>query len=326
MPNRFTTAYAGSGTITPENAKFHLDQFLPEDPEPGVSALGLVLVPEHVARRQAGLKHVIAWLDGELGKDAVLRASKLVEALLDRREYEENGETYTDDLVLVMLYDPDSEEDVALAKQANDAGIRVVDLCAAGDDLLLENTDLSPAEESVADQALAAAVDEPAEETPPWDENPAARAIRQATADGVAAALVAKEAAVAAAEAADLGQANDAQATVTNPAVSDRGVTIAFHLSQESVSALARAIVAEMTGPAIAAVSVAPAAEETVASDAPLGQPAEGDPAPAGTRPYYYSSESGLYRPARGKARDKERKVYLAEAEVREITQAKLLA
>ena len=312
MPNRFTTAYAGSGTITPENAKFHLDQFLPEDPEPGVSALGLVLVPERVARRQAGLKHVIAWLDGELGKDNVARAGDLVEALLARREYEENGETYTDDLVLVMLYDPDSEEDVTLAQRAHDAGIRVVNLCAAADDLLLENTELFPAEESVTDQAVAAAVDEPAEETPPWDENPAARAIRQATDAAVAAAEAAREA-----------------APTVEVASPSQGVSVSFTLSQEAISALARAIVNEMNRDAADGLIVTVgqvAAEETAASDAPLGQPAEGDPAPAGTRPYYYSSDSGLYRPARGKARDKERKVFLAEAEVREITQHKLLA
>ena len=311
MPNRFTTAYAGSGTITPENAKFHLDQFLPEDPEPGVSALGLVIVPEHVARKQAGLKHVIAWLDGELGKDAVLRASKLVEALLDRREYEENGETYTDDLVLVMLYDPDVEEDVALAQQAHDAGIRVVNLCAAADDLLLEDTGLFPAEESVADQAVAAAVDEAAEETPPWDENPAARAIRKATEAGVAAAEAAR-----------------ASAPTVEVASASQGVSVTLTLSQEAVSALADAILLAMDRQASEAdvrLGTTGSAAEKLPADH-YGQPAEGDPAPAGTRPYYYSSESGLYRPARGKARDKERKVYLAEAEVREITQAKLLA
>ena len=229
MPNRFTTAYAGSGTITPENAKFHLDQFLPEDPEPGVSALGLVIVPEHVARRQAGLKHVIAWLDGELGKDNVARAGDLVEALLARREYEENGETYTDDLVLVMLYDPDSEEDVTLAQQAHDAGIRVVNLCAAADDLLLDSTELFPAEEPVADQAVAAAVDEPAEETPPWDENPAARAIRQATDAAVAAAEAAREA-----------------APTVEVASPSQGVSVTFTLSQEAVNALADAILLAM--------------------------------------------------------------------------------
>ena len=323
MPNRFTTAYAGSGTITPENAKFHLDQFLPEDPEPGVSALGLVIVPEHVARKQAGLKHVIAWLDGELGKDAVARASKLVEALLDRREYEEDGETYTDDLVLVMLYDESVEEDVALAQRAHDAGIRVVDLCAAGDDLLLEKTDLFPADPETGLEAppfeggtvIGSSDDGPTEAeraaTGSWDENPAARAIRQATDAGVAAAEAVREAAPT--------------VEVASPA---QGFSVALTLSQEAVNALADAILLAMDRQASEAdvrLGTTGSAAEKLPADH-YGVPSEGDPAPAGTRPYYYSSDSGLYRPARGKARDKERKVYLAEAEVREITQHKLLA
>ena len=315
MPNRFTTAYAGSGTITPENAKFHLDQFLPEDPEPGVSALGLVIVPEHVARRQAGLKHVIAWLDGELGKENVARAGNLVEALLARREYEENGGSYTDDLVLVMLYDPDSEEDVALARQAHDAGIRVVNLCAAGDDLLLEDTELFPAEESVADQAVAAAVDEPAEETPPWDENPAARAIRQATEAGVAAA-----------------QATQAVAPTVEVAEAAQGVSVSFTLSREAITALARAVVAEMNSPgSLGRIMDAPVAEPAVDSGKPymrdgIAQPAEDGKAPEGTKPYYFNNDTALYRPARGKARDNEEKVHLTEEGIRLINQKKLLA
>ena len=180
MPNRFTTAYAGSGTITPENAKFHLDQFLPEDPEPGVSALGLVLVPEHVARQQAGLKHVIAWLDGELGKDNVARAvtssRRCWPAGSTRRTARHTPTTSCSSCSTTRT----AKRTSTLAQRAHDAGIRVVNLCAAADDLLLENTELFPAEEPGADQAVAAAVDEPAEETPPWDENPAARAIRQA--------------------------------------------------------------------------------------------------------------------------------------------------
>ena len=111
---------------------------------------------------------------------------------------------------------------------------------------------------------------------------------------------------------------------VASPA---QGVSVTLTLSQEAVNALADAILLAMDRQASEAdVRLGTTGAQPEAAADHYGQPAEGDPAPAGTRPYYYSSDSGLYRPARGKARDKERKVFLGEAEVREITQHKLLA
>ncbi len=298
MPNRLTTAYAGSGNITADNAKLHLDQFLPD-------ALGLVFIPDHVARKQSGLKHVIAWLEGELGSDATIPSDDLVQALLDRAEYDEDGETFHDDLALVMLFDRNNEDDVELAQRAHEAGIRVVDLCAAHDDLLPDLFAEEP-EETAPTEAVAKPVEE---ETPPWDENPAARAIRKATEAGVAAAELAQEA--------------PAAPVLTTKAA---GVSVKLTLSLEDVRVLARALLDEMNVLSAAeAVSVAP--EPVLENGSAVGQPEQPDPGPGPDRKhFYYSTVTDKYRPARGRKRPDEQDAYLTAIKIREVTAIGMMA
>src|SRR6185437_4955763 len=137
----------------------------------------MVYIPARVPRFQAGLKKVVAWLESEVGKDGTIPVPDLIEALLQRnRELSDEGKD-VDDLVLVMLFDGEKDEDVELAKAAHEAGIRVVDLCAAGDDLLLDDADITFEEEAPAEPetepvdvtAPAEPAAAPTAETPPWE-------------------------------------------------------------------------------------------------------------------------------------------------------------
>jgi len=125
-----TTAYAGHADITAENAGALLDQFLPKDPPDG-DGLGLVFIPERIPRLMKGLKTTVEWLEGEVGKDGTIPTQDLVASLLSRREFEDDGETQHNDLMLFLLFDPENEDDVALANAAHDAGIPIRNLAAA---------------------------------------------------------------------------------------------------------------------------------------------------------------------------------------------------
>jgi hypothetical protein len=296
-----TTAYAGHGDSTEENIKGVLDQFLPP-------ALGLVLIPERVPRLQAGLKKAIAWLEGEVGKAGTIPVPDLVAALLQRNDPEvikaDENRTGPDDLALVLLYDPANEDDVALAKAAIEAGIKVVDLCSAGDDVLLADAEVKFEEE-------VPLPDEPAEEEPPFvpdppkgeaaaAEHPVTSAIRNAT--------------------------EAAHAAVANHALP--GVSVTVTLSPDAINEIARAIVAAMGHQAAAVINpiaeaAAPAEGGTVSHM--RGVAADGEQ-PKDTKAYYYDGEKGTYRPARGMARKNEEKVFLTEADVEQIKAGGLLA
>jgi len=312
-----TTAYAGHGDTTAENIKAVLDVFLPDN-------LGMVYIPARVPRFQAGLKKVVSWLESEVGKDGTIPVPDLIEALLQRnRELSDEGKD-VDDLVLVMLFDGEKEEDVALAQAAHEAGIRVVDLCAAGDDLLLDDADITFEEEPAPEPAPAEPqaeepVAEPAEEEPPW-EKPAGPA--EAVAKAVRAAEAAKEAAAA-------GH------PVVKSALTTTGLTVQITLNVpvdglETIAAiLAPHIVAAMGAGAQATIAEAEAVADE-AGPATVSHikeaPADGGEPPEGTKPYYYNRESGMYRPARGMARKTEDKVFLDAREIAAIKESKLLA
>jgi hypothetical protein len=294
MP-KLTTAYAGNGAVTAANVQAGLDVFLPND-------LGLVIIPEKAGRRPlpAGLRNVVAWLEKEVGTEGTIPVPDVVTALLDRAEYDEDGDTHHDDLALVMAYDPDNDDDVKLARRAFDAGIRVVDLCQAADDILLADAPV------IFDAPVT-------DDTPPWEEPaPApdpvdvAGQIADAAAAGVAAAEALREPAP--------------DVVVASPG---QGVTVALTLSQDAISALASAIAASLGLPVAApqdeAPEPGPATVHQLHPETPGTQP-------EGTRAYYYNERNCTYRPARGKARDGEEKVFLTDQGVEEIRKRKLLA
>lgn len=284
-----STAYAGSADIDPENIDALLNQILPDGP------LGMVYIPDEIPRRaMPGLTKVVAWLEKEIGKEGTIPVKSPVDALLERNaKLEADGEDQ-DELVLVMLYSPDSDGDVSLAKAALGHGIRVVDLTAAGDDLIIED-EAPPAEPETPAQ--------PEPEAPPA-ETPAAR-VRKATAAGVAAAKPAPE-------------PEPAPAAGTPEAGVQFNLTL--NIPPEGMAAFARAILEAMGAQAQVAVSAAPADVASVA--APIGTTGgnASDPAgqPQGTAVYYHNTDEATYRPARGSKKRNEERVFLTPGEVAE--------
>lgn len=279
-----STAYAGTADIDPENLDALLNQILPDGP------LGMVYIPDEIPRRaMPGLTKVVAWLEKEIGKEGTIPVKSPVEALLERNaKLEADGED-TDELVLVMLYSPDSDGDVSLAKEAFAHGIRVVDLTAAGDDLIVED-ETAPAEPETPAQ--------PEPEAPPA-ETPAAR-VRKATAAGVAAAKTPPV----------------PEAPPAAPAGTP-GIVVQVTIAPEHVATFARAIVEAMGAQAQVAVSAGPAGVA-----APIGTTGGNAADPAGQPPntavYYHNTEAATYRPARGTKRRGEERVFLTPDEVAE--------
>ena len=281
-----TTAYAGTADLQDDTLDV-LNNSLPAN-------LGMVYIPEELPKRRlprkpSGLEQVIGWLESEVGKDGTIPVPDLLAALVTRRDGKDEGQDESDDVALVMLYDPENEDDVALAKAAHELDIRVINLRAAGDDLLFE------------------------EDTPPFDTGEAAAPEDAVAPEDVAMAAMAREQ-----EAADARSAALAETMV----VSDQGgVVLHLHLDAEGVRALARAIVAEMAGRAQVEIKAAglpvPAMESPVAAADGSGPVGAEEHAPD-TKAFYYNDAEGKYRPARGIARAGERKLYLTEAQIAE--------
>jgi hypothetical protein len=281
----FTTAYAGSAQLDEENVAALLDQLLPDN-------LGMVYVPERVTRSQPGLRLAVKWLEAEVGTEGTIPVPNLLDALLKRRE--ETG----DEVALVMAYDPD--KDAELAKEAHDKGIRVINLAAAGDDLLFEE-------------------EAPADEEPPFDTDEATPATEEATAEPAApspAEVIAKASAAGLA-AAEAARANGRQ-----------GVVIQLTVPPEALAMLAQALVAAMG--AQAAETMKAAQPEPVASVTPITEAASSkgpkDPQPPGTIVHYYNKDEARYRPARGRLRPGEERVFLTPEEVKEAKAKNMLA
>lgn len=306
-----TTAYAGHGDTTAENIPAVLDTFLPQD-------LGMVYIPARVPRYQSGLKKVVTWLESEVGKDGTIPVPDLIEALLQRNKTLADEGKDLDDLALVMLYDDSKDEDVALARAAHDAGIRVVDLTKAGDDLLLDDATVTfeetPVEEPVPDEPERPVAGE--EETPPWEGDKPAKEPA-----GVPAPVTSPAEAVAkATELARLaGAAHSGGAPLS--------LVINVPLGQDFIDALAHAVVKAMGGLALASMGAVEA--ETPAEPSKVSHiksAGAGDDQPDGTKPYYYDKDKGTYRPARGMARKTEDKVFLDAREIQALKESKLLA
>lgn len=298
MTAALTTAYAGSGDTTPENIAAMLDVFLPGN-------LGMVYVPARVPRYQAGLKKALAWLEGEVGQAGTIPVPDLIEAMLQRNKDLAAEDKPADDLVLVMLFDPEKDEDLTLARAAIEAGIRVVDLCAAGDDLALDDAVITFQDEEDAAQ-------EAAGDALPFDGG-----------HPVGEPLPTPGQQVQAAQDAGVAAAGTRPVPAGTPGIV---LNIQLNIAPEHVATLAQAIVQAM---GISAITTMAATEVTagagMASVTPIHGVA-GDDAPAGTKAYYYDSAKGTYRPARGKTRDNETKVHLTTAEIKEISDSQLLA
>jgi hypothetical protein len=291
-----TTAYAGHGKTTEENVAAVLDNLLPDE-------LGMVYVPEKVTRLQPGLRATVKWLEGEVGEDGTIPVPDLIEALVTRRN---EG----DDVTLVMVYDAENDHDVDLAKKAVEWGIRVIDLAAAGDDIVFE--------------AEAAEPEPPADEQPPFE---GGTPIAPSPAEQIAAATQ------AGLDAAAQAAAQRAAEQMALP-VSDGSVTLTFNvtLSPASVDAIAAAIVARMGMQAQSVVTAdAPAGSaEALAPVVPIGTVHDGSDdvagQPEGTVPYYYDEDKGSYRRPRGRKRDGETRVFLTPDQVKEAQAKNMLA
>lgn len=300
----FTTAYAGSGKIDADLAAEYLNQLLPEN-------LGMVYIPDHEIppRKLTGLHRVVAWLEGEVGKEGTIPVPDLIEALVTRAEGKGQNQDEPDDVALVMVYDPENESDVKLARAAHDAGIRVIDLNHAADDMLFDDEGETepPFETDEAEAERAPTLDETlakADATP----SPAKEIER------------AREAGVAAAQAA----AGRALADPTQGAPLSLTITVTVPLGQDFIDTLAHAIVTAMGGRAQQEVALASApAGDGIAPVVPIGTTGiarSEDPAgqPPNTSVYYYHADNARYRPARGKMRDGETRVYLTVEDIQE--------
>jgi hypothetical protein len=310
-----TTAYTGSADIDPDNIDALLNQLLPDGP------LGMVFIPEGtiVKRNQPGLVKVVDWLQNSengVGVEGTIPVKNLVAALLERNSPEamqKDERDEPDELVLAILYNPASGLDVNLAKQAHDAGIRVVDLSAAGDDLIFDEPEVPVAGE---------------EENPPWEgDKPPADAEASVSPAETPAQRVSKAqeaGTTAAAKRRTRAPEPTAEPVVHTPEPEGPPLQLIINvpIDQPMIDSLARAIVAAMGNQAQAVVTAAPAAP--LASVTPIGTTGgnKADPAgqPEGTAVYYYNENEGKYRPARGTKRRGEERVYLTPDD---ITQAK---
>lgn len=299
-----STAYAGTADIKEENLDALLNQILPDGP------LGMIYIPDEIPRRGfPGLTKVVSWLEREVGKEGTIPVKNLVAALLERNaKLAAEGED-EDDLVLVLVRNPASGLDDALIKEAHEAGIRVLDLSAAGDEIV-------PEPEVPEEPEPPAAEEPPFEPDPPKDETTVGKAVRQATEAGKAAGARIKPT-----------PAPEPTAVVPAPATTPGIVVqVQFTIAPEHVATLAQALVQAMGTQAQAVVTSAPA---ELASVTPIGATGgnTADPAgqPEGTAVYYYNAEKATYRPARGTKRKGEERVFLTPAEVAEAKQKGML-
>lgn len=298
----FTTGYAGHGETTTENIKAVLDQLLPP-------ALGLVYIPTGLPRRvpagqpaQQGLRDTIKWLVSEVGETGTIPVDDVIKALLER-----NAST-GDDVVLVMLFDPESEADVELAKLALSQGIRVVDLCQAGDDLLFEEDTPEP---PAAEQEV------PVDDSdPPFETGSVAREV---------------DAAYQPTEQ-DRARAASAEQMAQDVAAGGITVNVSFQIAGNDLNAIADAIVAAMgrqaqasLGQAVFDAPAAPPAAAAHAGEAASSAPAASPVKAPGSKAFYYNAREDRYRPARGIATDGETKVYLTPEQVKEMTEGGMI-
>lgn len=122
----WSVAFAGSGDTSEENVKALLDDWLPPE-------LQHLTVPNRIGRSQKGLKNVKAWLDAEVGEDALSTApaEELADVLLGHRE--EGSEVY---LVFVPGEWDEESAEAKLVRKCIAEQIPVKDLAEGLDDFV----------------------------------------------------------------------------------------------------------------------------------------------------------------------------------------------
>jgi hypothetical protein len=266
-----------------------------------------------VKRNQPGLAKVVNWLQNNengVGVEGTIPVPNLIQAMLERNEKLVADDQEPDELILVMVYNPASGLDNNLVKEAHENGIRVIDLCAAGDDIVPEDPEPPADEQPPFEPDPPGTENVPAEPAadaePPKEESAVGKAVRKATTAGKAAA--AKHPAP--------------EPVVHTPAPGGPPLQLIINvpIDQPMIDALARAIVQAMGAQASAVVATTPLASVT---ELPVGDKGtnKDDPAgqPEGTAVYYYHAEEDKYRPARGTKRRGEERAYLTPAEVADV-------
>jgi hypothetical protein len=122
------TTYAlwGSGILDPRNAEALLEPFVPHPDE-----IGFIYRPDRIPRDQAGLRTAVDWFDdlASAGNGSTTPSEDLLASLIDAQGMQ-------DDVVLLALWpEAPTREDFAFIRTFEAAGIPVLDLSRALDDL-----------------------------------------------------------------------------------------------------------------------------------------------------------------------------------------------
>lgn len=122
-------AFYGSGEVDLENATTLLDEYLPQ-------SIGAALRPARIPRNNKPLSSLVDWLESPdiLGENGTIPAADLVAELVKRRDVEHHSRV---ELLVLWPAEP-TEQDKALVTEARAAGIKVVSIGDALDDLLWE--------------------------------------------------------------------------------------------------------------------------------------------------------------------------------------------
>ena len=124
MADALALVIAGHGEITEKNAHSLLDLNIPDgDISP--------FTVERITRNMKGVKTALTWFESE-----ELEVERVEDPISKLKEYKKRKGW---DAQLLMVFDPENDDDVALIDAAHDAGITVKDLGGAYDDILPED-------------------------------------------------------------------------------------------------------------------------------------------------------------------------------------------
>ncbi len=123
MTDALALVIAGHGEVTEKNAHSLLDLNIPDgDISP--------FTVERVTRNMKGVKNALSWFESE-----ELEVERVEDPIAKLLEYKKRKGW---DAHLIVVPDPDSDEDQSLIEAALNAGITVKDLTGAYDDILIE--------------------------------------------------------------------------------------------------------------------------------------------------------------------------------------------
>jgi hypothetical protein len=124
-----TYALWGTGTLDPRNAEALLSQYVPD-----LDSIGFIYRPDRIPRENKGLRTAVDWFEAMVKAQGLncgtTPSQDLLASLLDARD------TEGDKIVLIALWpEAPTREDFAYIRSFEAAGILVVDLSRALDDL-----------------------------------------------------------------------------------------------------------------------------------------------------------------------------------------------